>query len=147
MLDGDEAPIMTAGREHSTDHHPNLYRRWREQIARYRTLHITWQITVLTIGAAIICAGLAMLVLPGPGWAAIFVGLAVLSTEFLWAERLLTWTKKQARKAAQRALDPQHRRRNQAILAAILVVFALASWWYVANYGWPSPVQWVIDLF
>jgi uncharacterized protein (TIGR02611 family) len=146
MLDGDRGPIMTAGREHSGDH-PHVFRRWREQIARYRTLHITWQITVLTTGAAIICAGLAMLVLPGPGWAAIFVGLAVLSTEFLWAERLLSWTKQQARRAAKRALDPKHRRRNQAILVAILLVFALASWWYVANYGWPAPVQWVIDLF
>jgi uncharacterized protein (TIGR02611 family) len=147
MLDANEGPIKTAGDEPSTAHHPNFFRRWREQIARYRALHITWQITVLTIGTAIICAGLAMLVLPGPGWAAIFVGLAVLSTEFLWAERLLAWTKKQARRAARRALDPSHRRRNQAFLAAILVALLLGAWWYVATYGWPAPVLWVIDLF
>jgi uncharacterized protein (TIGR02611 family) len=146
MPDADEGPIMTAGREHSSTH-PSFVHRWREQIARYRALHITWQITILTIGTAIICAGLAMLVLPGPGWAAIFVGLAVLSTEFLWAERLLTWTKRQARRAARRALDPAHRRRNQAMLAVILVALAIGSWWYVATYGWPPPVQWVVDLF
>src|SRR5215207_1438674 len=88
MLDADDGPTMTADPEHSATHPPGVFLRWREQIAQYRALHITWQITVLTVGIAIICAGIAMLVLPGPGWAAIFVGLAVLSTEFLWAERL-----------------------------------------------------------
>ena len=147
MLDADGGPIMTADSQPPETRSHGVFRRWREQIARYRALHVTWQITVLTIGTAIVCAGVAMLVLPGPGWAAIFVGLAVLSTEFLWAERLLGWTKRQARRAAQRALDPAHRRRNQAILAVVLVAVVLGSWWYVANYGWPAPVQWVIDLF
>jgi hypothetical protein len=32
---------------------------------------------------------LALLVLPGPGWAVIFAGLAVLAAEFVWARRLL----------------------------------------------------------
>jgi uncharacterized protein (TIGR02611 family) len=147
MLDADGGPLMTTDGKQSRTDHPGPYRRWREQIARYRALHITWQISVLTIGIAIICAGLAMLVLPGPGWAAIFVGLAVLSTEFLWAERLLAWTKRQARRAAHRALDPAHRRRNQAVMAVVLVALVLGAWWYVATYGWPAPVQWVIDLF
>jgi uncharacterized protein (TIGR02611 family) len=147
MLDADGGPIMTAGSEQSSTRRPNVFRRWRDQIARYRALHITWQITVLTIGIAIICAGLAMLVLPGPGWAAIFVGLAVLSTEFMWAERLLAWAKRQARKAADRALDPRYRRRNQAILAVVVLLTVAAAWWYVAAYGWPAPVQWVIDQF
>jgi uncharacterized protein (TIGR02611 family) len=147
MLDADGGPAVTADREQPRTDRPGLFHRWREQIARYRALHVTWQITVLTIGTAIICAGLAMLVLPGPGWAAIFVGLAVLSTEFLWAERLLGWTKRQARTAAHRALDPRHRRRNQAIFAVIVLALVLGSWWYVATFGWPAPAQWVIDLF
>lgn len=29
-----------------------------------------------------------MLITPGPGWAAIFVGLSLLATEFAWASRL-----------------------------------------------------------
>lgn len=46
---------------------------------------------VFMIGAAIIVAGLAMLVLPGPGWAAIFLGFAVLATEFAIAEKVRDW--------------------------------------------------------
>jgi uncharacterized protein (TIGR02611 family) len=147
MLDADGGPMMTAGGEHSGARRPSVFHRWREGIARYRALHITWQITVLTIGTAIICAGLAMLVLPGPGWAAIFVGLAVLSTEFTWAQRLLAWSKRHARRAAERALDPRHRRRNQAILALVVILTVIGCWWYVATYGWPAPVLAVRDWF
>lgn len=43
---------------------------------------------MLIIGGVFIIAGLAMLVLPGPGWATIFLGLAVMSSEFAWAERI-----------------------------------------------------------
>ena len=150
MVDEDPAgdgPVVTTDREQGTADHPSVYRRWRNQVARYRALHITWQITVLTVGTAIICAGLAMLVLPGPGWAAIFVGLAVLSTEFMWAERLLAWTKRQARRAANRALDPRHRRRNQAILALVVVLTAVGIWWYLATYGVPVQIQRALDWF
>jgi uncharacterized protein (TIGR02611 family) len=43
---------------------------------------------VLAIGLIFIVAGAFMLVLPGPGWATIFLGLAILATEFERAERL-----------------------------------------------------------
>ena len=41
------------------------------------------------VGSGLVLAGIAMLVLPGPGWLAIFAGLAVLAAEFAWAETLL----------------------------------------------------------
>lgn len=40
-------------------------------------------------GGALLVAGIAMLVLPGPGWLTIFGGLAILAGEFLWARKLL----------------------------------------------------------
>lgn len=46
---------------------------------------------VLMVGSAIVAAGLAMIVLPGPGWAAIFLGFAVLATEFAFAEKVRDW--------------------------------------------------------
>lgn len=32
-----------------------------------------------------------MLIFPGPGWAAIFIGFAVLASEFAFAERARDW--------------------------------------------------------
>jgi uncharacterized protein (TIGR02611 family) len=52
------------------------------------------RIAVTVAGFAVLIAGIAMLALPGPGWAAIFLGLAILSTEYVWAQRLLKAAKK-----------------------------------------------------
>src|SRR6478735_2068744 len=72
--------------------------RRREQIRRRRTLDLTYRVAVFVVGGLIVLAGLAMLVLPGPGWLVIILGVAVLATEFAWAERLLDrvkgWTER-----------------------------------------------------
>lgn len=46
---------------------------------------------IFAIGFSVVAAGIAMLVLPGPGWAAIFLGFAILATEFAFAERVRDW--------------------------------------------------------
>jgi uncharacterized protein (TIGR02611 family) len=91
------------------------------------------------VGVAIISAGLVMLITPGPGWAAIVVGLAVLATEYVWAERLLARAKDMAQRAAAKALDPRKRRRNQILLAIAVVIFVAATWAYLARYGFTIP--------
>ena len=46
------------------------------------------QSLVLVIGGVVILAGLVMLVTPGPGWAALFLGFAIWATEFAFAEKV-----------------------------------------------------------
>lgn len=46
---------------------------------------------VFIVGSSIILGGLALLVLPGPGWVAIFLGFAILATEFAFAEKVRDW--------------------------------------------------------
>ncbi|MGB4758617.1 MAG: PGPGW domain-containing protein [Candidatus Saccharimonadales bacterium] len=46
---------------------------------------------VFIVGFAVVGAGLLMLILPGPGWLAIFLGFAILATEFAFAERVRNW--------------------------------------------------------
>jgi uncharacterized protein (TIGR02611 family) len=53
---------------------------------------------VFMVGFAVVGAGIAMLVLPGPGWAAIFLGFAILATEFAFAERVRDWLVSQLHK-------------------------------------------------
>jgi hypothetical protein len=45
-------------------------------------------------GAAIVLAGIVMLVLPMPGIPLVLAGLAVLATEFAWARNLLAAVRK-----------------------------------------------------
>jgi uncharacterized protein (TIGR02611 family) len=40
-------------------------------------------------GFTLLAVGVVMLVTPGPGWAAIIGGLAILAAEYVWARRLL----------------------------------------------------------
>lgn len=46
------------------------------------------RVLVSIVGTLVILAGVLMLALPGPGWATIFLGLAILATEFERAEKI-----------------------------------------------------------
>ena len=70
---------------------------WRESIrARPRTYRI-YRAVVGLIGGAVVIGGLALVPLPGPGWVIVFVGLAVLATEFTWAARVERFARDQVR--------------------------------------------------
>ena len=51
------------------------------------------RIAVTLVGAAFVGAGLAMLVLPGPGILVVALGFAILGTEYAWAAAALERTK------------------------------------------------------
>lgn len=69
------------------------------------------RVGVSVAGFVLILAGLAMLVLPGPGVLVIIAGLAVLATEYTWAERALDAAKKRAKAAAAKAREKVKKRR------------------------------------
>jgi uncharacterized protein (TIGR02611 family) len=58
---------------------------------------------VFLVGSALLVAGAAMLVLPGPGIAVMLLGLVVLSAEFQWAKRVLAWASQHARSLKDQA--------------------------------------------
>lgn len=70
------------------------------------------RIAILVVGLALVAGGLAMLVLPGPGIVVVIAGLAVLATEFAWAERMLDTAKEQASKAKDKATGALRRRKG-----------------------------------
>lgn len=104
-----------------------------------RGLHLSWQVGVFVVGLAVIGAGIAMLVLPGPGWVAIFAGLAIWATEFAWAHLVLRWTRRKVTEAAQKALDPRVRRRNIILTSAGLVIAGALIGFYLWKYGLVLP--------
>lgn len=75
--------------------------------------HVVWRAAILIIGSAVLIAGIAMLVLPGPGWAAIFLGLVILSTEFAWAHRLAEPLRKAFNWAMERARNRAHKKEQK----------------------------------
>lgn len=84
----------------------------RRRIDRHPRLRVAYRIAVGVLGCAIAVGGLLLVPLPGPGWLVVFLGLAILGTEFAWAKRLAAFTKRQlarfwawwqARRAGRRA--------------------------------------------
>ncbi|GGZ02094.1 TIGR02611 family protein [Streptomyces nitrosporeus] len=108
-----------------------------------RVLLVSWQVGIFVVGLAVVAAGAAMLVLPGPGWLVIFGGMAIWATEFVWAQLVLRWTKRKVTEAAQRALDPKVRRRNIILTTLGLVIIAVLVGVYVWKFGIVMP--WKID--
>jgi uncharacterized protein (TIGR02611 family) len=85
-------------------------RQWIRVIARNAK-----RLMVFILGVAVLAAGAAMLVLPGPGVIVIILGLVILATEFAWAERVLDRTTATAAGAANKVTD---NRSGRAALAA-----------------------------
>jgi uncharacterized protein (TIGR02611 family) len=116
---------------------PDWLYRWRVRWAGdSRLRQLMWRAIATGIGSAIVVLGIIMLPLPGPGWAVIFLGLAVLATEYVWAHRLLLFTKNKAQGAANSAFSPQNRRRTWALIVVGAFLAAAAIAWYVETYGW-----------
>jgi len=63
--------------------------RLRERRARHRQRRLSVRAAVALAGFVTLAAGLALLVLPGPGLPLIAAGLGLLALEFRWAEAAL----------------------------------------------------------
>jgi uncharacterized protein (TIGR02611 family) len=60
------------------------------------------RIGVTIVGGVLLLAGLVFLVLPGPGFVLILAGLAILATEYVWAQTVLNYAKDKANRAKAR---------------------------------------------
>ena len=125
---------------------PDWLYRWRMRvIGKSRARQVVWRSFITILGTAVTFAGILMLALPGPGWAAIFLGLAILASEYVWAQRLLRYTKDRAQGAASAVLAKENRGLALSLgLVAALLVAAVVSW-YLYRFGWSldGPLGWL----
>ena len=64
-----------------------MLRRARVWIDGHPRLNQAYRFAVGAVGGVLAVGGLLLVPLPGPGWLVVFLGLAVLGTEFHWARR------------------------------------------------------------
>lgn len=67
--------------------------RWRRAIRTNPMTGTIYRVVVAVVGLALVVAGLPLVPLVGPGWAIIFIGLFLWSTEFMWARRVTQYVK------------------------------------------------------
>jgi tellurite resistance protein TerC len=71
------------------------------------------KIFIGVIGGVVLLAGIAMIVLPGPAFIVIPAGLAILATEFEWAQR---W-KERVKKKYHQMRDEHEKKKNRRATA------------------------------
>src|ERR1700709_795273 len=92
---------------------------------------------IVGLGWLLVVVGIAALVLPGPGLLAIFAGMALLATQYEWAERRLVPVRRAALKTAADSVKSWPRILLSLLLCAFLIGLgiiwglhpATPSWW------------------
>jgi hypothetical protein len=92
------------------------------------------------IGWSLMVAGVAALVLPGPGLLMLFGGMLVLSRQYEWAERRLAPVERKALQAAAEGVRTWPR--IVASVVGALWLIGLGIVWFIAP---PAPGWWPVD--
>jgi len=108
--------------------------RWRDRLRDRRRAEFVYRIVVGVLGLAILGVGILAIPYPGPGWAIVFVGLAILATEFDWARRLLAYTRDRYDKVM--AWFKAQGLWVQVLGVAFTAAVVLATLWLLGALGW-----------
>jgi uncharacterized protein (TIGR02611 family) len=76
-------------------------------------LHHSWKllphpirwVVVATFGGTLLLLGIIFLVLPGPGLPLVILGLAILASEFAWAQYMLNQVRQRSQAVAQKTKE------------------------------------------
>ena len=89
-------------------------------------MHLLKRFAVTILGGGLLLLGAAMMVLPGPGILVIVAGLAVLATEYVWAQRMLKTARSQAEKVQEAAVASPFRTAGTVLFGVVLLGLGVA---------------------
>jgi uncharacterized protein (TIGR02611 family) len=72
-------------------------RLFRARLNLYPRLRTAYKVAIGVIGILVVIIGIILIPLPGPGWLIVFLGLALLGTEFPAAHRFNMWVQGKVR--------------------------------------------------
>lgn len=117
------ADVHDEHEEHRAHHHrlrntrvAKRARLFRARLNLYPRLRTVYKVVLGVVGVAVVIAGIILIPLPGPGWLIVFLGLAILGTEFPAAHRFNMWVQSRFRRVV--AWFQARRRRRAAERAA-----------------------------
>ncbi|MFB9377871.1 TIGR02611 family protein [Kineococcus gynurae] len=89
------SPRQRSIRRRRLERFRHVYRDRRERLRADAHKDRIYRTVVGVLGSVVVVVGLALVPLPGPGWLIVFLGLALLGTEFHWARRLHAFGRRQ----------------------------------------------------
>ncbi|MCU1528299.1 MAG: hypothetical protein JWP75_2062 [Frondihabitans sp.] len=72
-------------------------RLFRARLNHFPRLRLAYKIAIGVLGILVVIIGIILIPLPGPGWLIVFLGLALLGTEFPAAHRFNMWVQRKVR--------------------------------------------------
>lgn len=108
--------------------------RWRDRLRDRPKAEFGYRIAIAVVGLAVLGVGILAIPYPGPGWAIVFVGLAILATEFDWARRLLAYTRERYDKVM--AWFKAQGLWVQVLGAAFTAAVVLGTLWLLGALSW-----------
>lgn len=112
---------------------------FRARLARRPVLLQAWRVLVAVVGLVVLALGIVAIPYPGPGWLIVFTGLAILASEFAWAQRILRFAR-----GKYDAWTAWLRRQSLPVRALVLSATGLVvvtTLWVVGAFG--VVVSWV----
>ena len=110
--------------------------RWRDRLRDRPKAEFGYRIAIAVVGLAVLGVGILAIPYPGPGWAIVFLGLAILATEFDWARRLLAYTRERYDKVM--AWFKAQGLWVQLLGAAFTAAVVLGTLWLLGAMGWAA---------
>jgi uncharacterized protein (TIGR02611 family) len=105
---------------------PRILQKIEARRQAYDRHGVVYRVAWVTAGVIVVLAGLAMVVFPGPAVVVVPVGLAMLSFEFCWAQRLLDNGIEQGAAAKDRIVQARTRDKVLGIVGLLLAAAAVA---------------------
>ena len=107
--------------------------RWRDGLRDRPKADFGYRFVVAVIGLMVLAVGFLAIPYPGPGWAIVFIGLAILASEFNWARRLLAYTRERYDKVM--AWFKAQGLWVQVLGAAFTATVVLGTLWLLGAFG------------
>ncbi len=108
--------------------------RWRDRVRERPVADFGYRVAVAVIGLSVLAVGIITIPYPGPGWAIVFAGLAILATEFLFAQRVLKWLR--VRYDAVMAWFARQHIAVKGASALFTAAVVVATLWILGAIGW-----------
>jgi uncharacterized protein (TIGR02611 family) len=142
-------PPLPAGTSTSQHHHHHVLIepeedrwRWRRRIRQNPRKLAVYRVAVAIAGLLLVCLGFVSGPIPGPGGIPlVLLGLAIWSSEFEWALRLMQWFKLQLRR-----YQAWHLRRQVLFWLVFFAICGLIGYSYVLLAGPPSWLPGVVEM-
>lgn len=110
--------------------------RWRDRLRERRIADFVYRTAVGGTGLAVLAVGVVAIPYPGPGWAIVFFGLAILATEFDVAKRVLKWVR--VRYDAVMAWFGRQHIAGKGLGALFTAAVVVVTLWLLGAIGWTA---------